>query len=67
MANPAIGSVVKYYTPSGAVIDALVLSDEGPGFVKLAWINTTSSPAFVETSSTAVPYIQAGSSGFSVS
>lgn len=48
--NPAVGSVVKFLRASDAVeFNALVLEDDGPGFVGVAYVDTTASPAFVAT------------------
>jgi hypothetical protein len=50
MANPALGSVVKFLRASDDVeFNALVLSDEGPGFIGVAYVDTVASPAFVAT------------------
>jgi len=61
--NPAIGTVVTFIRATDAVeFNALVLSDEGPGFVKVAFVDTTSGPAFVATTS-AVPIAEPNAQG----
>jgi hypothetical protein len=61
--NPSIGSVVTFIRAGdGVEFNALVLSDEGPGFVKVAYVDTTASPAFVATT-TAVPVAEPNSQG----
>jgi hypothetical protein len=47
MANPVPGSAVKYIRYDDVEFNALVLSDEGPGFVAIAYVDTTAVPAFV--------------------
>lgn len=47
-----VGDVVKFVRASDSVeFNALVLSDEGPGFVGVAYVDFTASPAFVATAS----------------
>jgi hypothetical protein len=61
--NPAIGSVAKFIRQSdGVEFNALVLSDEGPGFVGVAYVDTTASPAFVATA-TPVPVVTPNENG----
>jgi hypothetical protein len=50
MMNPAIGSVVKFIRASDNVeFNALVLSDEGPGFIGIVYVDITVSPAIILT------------------
>jgi hypothetical protein len=61
--NPAIGSVVKFIRASDNVgFNALVLSDEGPGFVGVVYVDTTVSPAIVLTA-TPVPVVVPNGNG----
>jgi len=66
MANPVLGSVVSYHRPDGETFNALVLADQGPGFIDLAYVDTTASPAFVATV-TAVQIVTPGANGYASS
>lgn len=65
MANPAIGDVVLFFRADGQKFNALVLSDEGPGFIGLAYVDTTATPPFV-TSATPVPVAQENANGVAI-
>lgn len=66
MANPALGSVVTCHRPDGQSSNALVFTDQGPGFIDLAYVETTATPAFVATL-TAVQIVVPGANGYASS
>ena len=50
MANPVIGSCVKFVRASDNVeFNALVLTDDGPGYVSVLYIDTTVAPVAILT------------------
>jgi hypothetical protein len=52
MANPVAGTCVRFIRTSDNVeFNALVLSDEGPGFVGIVYVDTTVIPANILTAS----------------
>ena len=63
MANPVAGSFIVFHRFDGNVFNALVLSDEGPGFIGVAYVDTVASPAFV-TTVIPVPISVPNSNGF---
>lgn len=63
--NPTIGEVVLYRRPDGMEFNALVLADQGPGFVDVAYVETAGTPPFI-TSATNVSVVVAGPNGFAV-
>jgi hypothetical protein len=48
--NPALGSVVRFIRATDNLeFNALVLSDEGPGFVSIVYVDTSIIPAALFT------------------
>lgn len=66
MANPVVGSVVKYVRYDNVEFNALVVADQGPGFVHIAYVDTTAVPVFV-AQVTVVPCVEPNASGVVIS
>lgn len=49
MANPAVGSAVKFNRADNVSFNALVLADQGVGFVDIVYVDTTQVPVSVQT------------------
>ena len=62
MANPAVGSVVRFERADGHTFNALVLTDEGVGYVGVVYVDTTAAPAFTSYANP-VPVVTPNSNG----
>lgn len=62
MANPAVGSAVKFERVDGFKFNALVLADQGAGFVDIVYVDTTQVPVAILTVSS-VPVVTPSGAG----
>lgn len=62
MANPAVGSAVKFERVDGVTFNALVLADQGVGFVDIVYVDTTQAPVAILTV-TSVPVVTPSAAG----